>query len=194
MKVVVGLGNPGKEYERDRHNIGFMVVDAFARKHGFEFRRRKFRSALAEGRFGSGKLLLSKPLTFMNLSGEAVAPLAAFYKLPSESLLVVADDLDIPLGEIRLRPKGGSGGHNGLKSIIEHLGTREFPRLRIGIGRPPAGVDPADYVLQPFSPEEVPVVDLVVERAVEAIETWILRGIETAMNEFNRKPIARQDD
>ncbi len=194
MKVVVGLGNPGKEYERDRHNIGFVVVDAFARKHGFEFRRRKFRSTLAEGRFGSEKLLLSKPLTFMNLSGEAVAPLAAFYKLPSESLLVVADDLDIPLGEIRLRPKGGSGGHNGLKSIIDHLGTREFPRLRIGIGRPPAGVDPADYVLQPFSPEEIPVVELVVERAVGAIETWILRGIETAMNEFNRKPIARQDD
>ncbi len=194
MKVVVGLGNPGKEYERDRHNIGFMVVDAFARKHGFEFRRRKFRSTLAEGRFGPEKLLLSKPLTFMNLSGEAVAPLVAFYKLPSESLLVVADDLDIPLGEIRLRPKGGSGGHNGLKSIIDHLGTREFPRLRIGIGRPPAGVDPADYVLQPFSPEEIPVVELVVERAVGAIETWILRGIETAMNEFNRKPIARQDD
>jgi len=193
MKIVVGLGNPGAEYENHRHNVGFMVLDRFARKHGFEFAQKKFRAQVAEGFLGGEKVLLARPMTFMNLSGESVGPLVSFFKIPLDSLLVVADDLDIPLGEIRIRPKGGSGGHNGLKSVIRHLGTQEFPRLRVGIGRPPGNMDPADYVLQPFSPDEMPVVQQVLETAVSAVETWLLEGIEAAMNRFNRKPV-REDD
>ncbi len=183
--MVVGLGNPGREYERNRHNVGFQVLDMLAEKHGLEFDRRKFRALLAKGSVMEHDVILAKPITFMNLSGESVGPLAHFYKIEPQQILVVADDLDIPQGRIRLRPEGGSGGHNGLKSIIQHLGTREFHRLRIGIGRPPGNMDPADYVLQDFSPEEEAVMAEVRERAVAAIETWLEEGIETAMNRFN---------
>ncbi len=184
-RIIVGLGNPGKEYERNRHNVGFQVVDLLAEKHGLEFDRRRFRAMLTKGRILGHDVILAKPLTFMNQSGESVGPLAHFYKIPPEQLLVVTDDLDIPQGRIRLRPRGGSGGHNGLKSIIQHLGTQEFHRLRIGIGRPPGNMDPADYVLQDFTPEEEAVMAEVRERAVAAIETWLEEGMEAAMNRFN---------
>ena len=128
MKIVAGLGNPGRGYENRRHNVGFMVLDRFARKHGFEFAQKKFRAQIAGGFFDDEKILLARPMTFMNLSGESVGPLVSFFKTPLDSLLAVADDLDMPLGEIRIRPKGGSGGHNGLKSVIRRIGTQEFPR------------------------------------------------------------------
>ena len=190
VKAIIGLGNPGREYERNRHNIGFQVIDLLAEKHGMRFDQRKFRALLAKGRILGHDVILAKPLTFMNSSGEAVGPLAHFYKIEPQDILVIADDLDIPQGRIRLRPMGSSGGHNGLKSIILHLGTEDFSRARIGIGRPPGSMDPADYVLQDFTQDEEAVMTKVRGRAVEAIETWLEEGIEAAMNKFN---IRRQE-
>jgi PTH1 family peptidyl-tRNA hydrolase len=188
--MIVGLGNPGPEHARDRHNIGFQVVDLLAERHGLAFNRYQKRARLAIGEISGPngrvqRVLLAKPMTYMNLSGEAVGPLLRFYKIAPADLLVVYDDLDLPLGRIRLRPGGSSGGQKGVQSIIKHLGSEEFPRLRIGIGRPPGKMDPAAYVLQPFSPEQEEQMVLVRQQAVEAIETWLAHGIEVAMNRFN---------
>ncbi|MCS6842910.1 MAG: aminoacyl-tRNA hydrolase [Caldilineales bacterium] len=212
MKLIVGLGNPGKQYERNRHNVGFQCVDLLAQRHGLRFDIAKGKAKVALGAvqlptpqplapapsaLGAEpssaapalpqvqRVLLAKPQTFMNLAGQSVAALVRFYKVAPADLLVIFDDLDLPLGKLRLRAAGGSGGHNGMKSIIQALGTDQFPRLRIGIGRPPGQMDPADYVLQDFSPAEEEVMAPVRERAAEACEHWLAYGIEAAMNAFN---------
>ena len=187
LSLIVGLGNPGPEYAAHRHNIGFRVVDALAHAHGLTFaRRKKMKAWVAQGDIGSQTVLLAKPRTFMNLSGQAVSRLCRAQAVSLTRLLVVYDDLDLPLGRLRLRPGGGSGGHKGMRSIIQALGTQEFARLRVGIGRPPPGVDPADYVLSPFAPEEMDRAAAAIERAVAALVCWLTEGIETAMDRFNR--------
>ena len=190
QRMIVGLGNPGPEYAHSRHNIGFQVADLLAQRHDLEFDRFQKRARLAIGRVRapSGpelRTLVAKPMTYMNASGEAVAQLAAFYKIAPADILVVFDDLDLPIGRIRLRPGGGSGGQKGMQSIIKHLGSEAFPRVRIGIGRPPGQMDPADYVLRPFSPDQEAEMTFVRIRAAEAIEMWLDAGIEAAMNQFN---------
>lgn len=182
--LIVGLGNPGEAYARHRHNVGFMCVDLLARRHSLSFRRTRHRSLVAQGSICGREVTLAKPLTFMNLSGQAVAALVRHYHLPTEQLLVIYDDLDLPLGRLRLRPSGSSGGHKGLASIMEHLGTSNFPRLRIGIGRDPT-IDPADYVLSPFRPEEMELVQKVLEAAADAVEAVLTQGLQAAMNRFN---------
>lgn len=183
--LVVGLGNPGREYAATRHNIGFQVVSRLAEKHGLSFSRVQNEALVAAGRIGSTRAVLAKPQTWMNDSGRAVGPLVKFYKIELPRLLIVYDELDIPAGTLRLRSEGGSGGHRGLKSIIERLGTQNFARLRVGIGRPPGRMDPVDFVLQPFSREEEDLADQTRQRAVEAIESFLSEGILAAMNRFN---------
>jgi PTH1 family peptidyl-tRNA hydrolase len=188
--MIAGLGNPGLEYARNRHNIGFQVVELFAERHDLRFDKYHKRARLAIGRIvlrdsATLQVLLAKPLTYMNTSGESLGALAAFYRVVPEHILVVHDDLDLPLGRIRLRAGGSSGGQKGVQSIIEHLGTETFPRLRIGIGRPPGQMDPAAYVLQPFSAEQESEMAFVRPRAADAIEVWLTQGIEVAMNQFN---------
>jgi PTH1 family peptidyl-tRNA hydrolase len=185
--LIVGLGNPGAGYSAHRHNVGFHVVDAVARSHGLAFSRDKgARARVAEGRFGDRRVILAKPQTFMNSSGQAVRRLSRSRGIPPESILVVYDDLDLPLGRLRLRAEGGSGGHQGMRSIIEALGTQDFARLRVGIDRPPGSMDPADYVLHPFDREQKPIVADAVRRAAAAVEVWLSAGIVVAMDEFNR--------
>lgn len=187
--MIVGLGNPGSKYARHRHNIGFRVVDSLAGVHHLDFSRRKGGKAhVAEGQIGKRSVHLVKPQTFMNLSGQAVGRLSRAYEIPPAQILVVYDDLDLPLGRLRLRPEGGSGGHKGMRSIIDTLGTQAFPRLRVGIDRPPGRMDPADYVLQPFSEAEGRLVAEIAEKAVSAIECWLAEGIVAAMDQFNRSP------
>jgi PTH1 family peptidyl-tRNA hydrolase len=188
--MIVGLGNPGPEYAQSRHNVGFQVVDLLAERHDLEFDRFQKRARLAIGRVRTPagteqRVLVAKPMTYMNASGEAVAPLAAFYKIAPADVLVVFDDLDLPVGRIRLRPGGGSGGQKGMQSIIKHLGSETFPRLRVGIGRPPGQMDPAAYVLRPFSTEQEVEMTFVRMTAADAIEAWLAFGIEAAMNQFN---------
>jgi PTH1 family peptidyl-tRNA hydrolase len=183
--LIVGLGNPGRKYARHRHNAGFLTIDRLARRHELPFARQKGKAKIAEGRIAGQRAILAKPQTYVNLSGESVAALARFFKIPPDRVLVVYDDLDLPLARLRLRPNGGSGGHKGLKSIAERLGTQAFPRLRIGIGRPARG-DPTDYVLQDFTADEWMEVDPALDRAVEAVEHWLVHGIDATMNLFNR--------
>jgi PTH1 family peptidyl-tRNA hydrolase len=187
--LIVGLGNPGKEYANHRHNIGFQIVEALAKAHDLRFARHKGSKAhVAEGQVGERPVCLAKPQTFMNLSGQAVGRLSRAYEIPPPQILVVYDDLDLPLGRLRLRPEGGSGGHKGIRSIIDTMGTQAFPRLRVGIDRPPGRLDPADYVLQPFSKAERDLVSKAIERAVSAIECWLAEGIVPAMDQFNQPP------
>ncbi len=184
--LIVGLGNPGKSYEKTRHNIGFAAVQELARKHGFVFQRQlKFKSSLAEGQIGSRRVLLQMPLTYMNLSGEAVALAMRFWKIDLKNLLVIVDDIAIGLGELRLKINSGSGGHNGLKSIEEHLQTQRYARLRIGVGDRQEG-DLASHVLGRFSEDEQKVAAAVVERSVQAAEIWLQKGITSAMDFANR--------
>jgi PTH1 family peptidyl-tRNA hydrolase len=195
--MIVGLGNPGPEYARHRHNIGFQVVDLFAERHGLAFDKFQKRGRLAVGKISlrngwTGRVLLAKPMTYMNSSGEAVGPLAAFYKITPANILVVHDDLDLPLGRLRLRPNGSPGGQKGVASIIRALGSDAFCRLKVGISRPggqyssaPPAMDPADYVLQPFTAEQEKEMSLARVRAADAIEVWLSEGIEAAMNTFN---------
>jgi PTH1 family peptidyl-tRNA hydrolase len=182
--VICGLGNPGRKYAKNRHNAGFQCLDRLATEWGLCFQRMRFKAYVEETRFADHKIILAKPLTFMNDSGESVAPLVHWYKVPEERLLVIYDDLDLPLGTIRLRPEGSDGGHKGMRSIIRQLGTQDFPRLRIGIGRPEWG-EPYQYVLNDFSADQVPVMEETYEVAVEAIECFIQQGIKAAMNTFN---------
>jgi PTH1 family peptidyl-tRNA hydrolase len=187
LSLVVGLGNPGAEYAGHRHNVGFQVVDALAQTHGLAFyRRRDARARVAEGRIGDRPVLLAKPQAFMNLSGRSVGRLSRGRRIPPERILVIYDDLDLPLGRLRLRPQGGSGGHKGMRSIIEVLGTGAFPRLRVGIDRPPGQMDPAEYVLQPFDREQQSLLASVMQRAVAAAECWLSEGIVVAMDQFNQ--------
>ncbi len=183
-RVIVGLGNPGSKYTRTRHNAGFQCVESLARAHGLRFEQTRFKTSLAMGRIAGARVVLARPLTYMNLCGGAISSLVRWQRLGLDDLLVVYDDLDLPLGLVRLRASGGSGGHKGMASIIQALGTREFPRLRIGIGRSLED-DPADYVLHRFTYDEMIVMEPAYARALRAIERYLPRGIETAMNEFN---------
>lgn len=183
MHIVVGLGNPGREYLATRHNVGFMVIDELARRLSATGFRRRFRSELGEGLLAGEKVVLVKPQTFMNLSGGAVREVANWYHSPKENMLVVLDDLDLPFGSLRLRASGSAGGHNGLSSIIEQIGTHQIPRLKVGIGR---GRLPATaHVLARFSPDEQRELPDIVSRATDAVEHWAQQGIVAAMNRFN---------
>jgi PTH1 family peptidyl-tRNA hydrolase len=185
VALIVGLGNPGREYAQTRHNIGFQVVSRLADKHGLNFSRVQNQAIIATGRVGGARVVLAKPQTWMNDSGQAVGPLVRFYKVELTRLLIVYDDLDRPSGSLRLRSEGGHGGHNGMRSIVTRLGTQEFARLRVGIGRPPGRMDPAAYVLQPFARDEEILMDAARDRAVEAIECFLAEGIVSAMNKYN---------
>jgi PTH1 family peptidyl-tRNA hydrolase len=185
VSLIVGLGNPGREYAQTRHNIGFQVITRLAEEHGLSFSRMQNEALVATGRIGAVRVVLAKPQTWMNESGKAVGPLVRFYKIEFARLLVVYDDLDRPAGTLRLRSEGGSGGHRGMNSIITRLGTQDFARLRVGIGRPPGRMDPAAYVLQPFGRDDEMLMDMARDRAVEAIECFLAEGIVAAMNRFN---------
>ena len=192
MKLIVGLGNPGRDYVNNRHNVGFKCVDLFAREHGISLTQRGARSKLGTGEVADTRIVLAKPQTFMNLSGEAVSALVRRYKLSAQDILVVCDDLDLPLGKIRIREKGSSGGHNGLKSIIARLGTQDFPRIRVGIS--PAEdsdsdstskVDAIEHVLGDFTDAEKTVMREVYPKVVATIEYVLGEGIAAAMNKYN---------
>jgi PTH1 family peptidyl-tRNA hydrolase len=183
--LVAGLGNRGRAFRENRHNSGFMVVDRIAHRWGMDFTKTQNNALIAEGRTSGGKVLLIKPQMMMNLSGRSVAPLIRYYRVPLEQLVVVYDDLDLPLGSLRLRPFGGTGGHRGMESIVQELGSDQFPRLRIGIGRPPGRMDPAAYVLQDFSTSEAELFADIAEQAADCISVLLSEGIEAAMTRFN---------
>jgi PTH1 family peptidyl-tRNA hydrolase len=185
--LIAGLGNPGREYRDSRHNVGFMVLDRLAQGMGLAFTRRQADALYATGRLGGQPVVLAKPQRYVNLSGRPVASLLRFHDIPPERLLVAFDELDLPLGALRLRPEGGTSGHRGMQSIVEALGTQAFPRLRFGIGRPPGRMDPAAYVLQVFAEDELPLADEMIGRAVEAIRVFVTEGIAPAMNRYNTR-------
>jgi len=188
MKLVAGLGNPGRQYQGTRHNLGFEVVDEVARRHGLTFETAPADALQAKWRRAAGEapVLLVKPLTFMNLSGQAVGALARFYKIAPADLLVVCDDVNLALGRLRTRGAGSEGGHNGLRSIAQDLGTADYPRLRVGVGRGDGRRDLADHVLARFEPDEKSQVDDAVTRAADAVELWTAEGLAATMNAFNR--------
>ena len=184
--LIVGLGNPGGQYDNTRHNAGFAVADELARRGGFDLRRVKFKALTASAAIGGQGALVMKPTTYMNLSGEAVGEAARFYKLAPDHVLVISDDVDLPLGKLRLRTGGSAGGHNGLKSIIQHLGTDQFPRLKVGVGgKPHPDYDMADWVLGKFQGEDKKLMDETVKRAADAVECLLKDGPQRAMNQFN---------
>ena len=183
--MIVGLGNPGPAYRHTRHNFGFLAIDELANACGIQVKRLKFKAMIGEGRYAESKLILVKPMTFMNESGKAVSPLLRFYKLPISNLLVIHDDLDLPLGTLRLRPSGGTSGQRGMASIITQLGTQDFPRMRLGISRPPGQMDPVDYVLKDFLPSETDLQKIVLRTAVEASQMFITEGLTRTMNQYN---------
>ena len=182
--LIVGLGNTGRKYQRNRHNVGFMVVDRLAELHGIGMSRVQNKALVGNGRIANQSVILAKPQTMMNLSGDAVGSIANYYNILPANVLVIYDELDLPLGTIRLREKGGAGGHNGMKSIINHLGN-EFPRLRLGISRPPGRMPPAAYVLQDFGKEDEPIVVELIDTAVRAVTTFLTDGINLAMSRHN---------
>ena len=183
--MIVGLGNPGREYRETRHNVGFMLLDRLTVKLNARVTRLQSRALVASANYQERKIILAKPQTFMNLSGQSVQGLIHFYKLPLENLLIAHDDLDLPVGTIRIRPDGGSAGQKGMMSILERLGTDEFARIRLGIGRPPGQMEAPDYVLQDFSNADLTVISETLNRAAQAALTWVTDGLETAMNKFN---------
>ncbi len=188
MKLIVGLGNPGRRYQGTRHNVGARVIDALVRRHGVTLREDGW-AEVGTLRLDGRRAVLARPQTYVNVSGTAVADLRRRHRVALEHLLVIYDDLDLPVGQVRVRSLGGHGGHNGMRSIIEALGKQTFPRLRIGIGRPPVSIDPAEYVLSRFSAAEAPAVEEAVERGADAVELFIRRGIEATMNAFNARPL-----
>ena len=184
--LVVGLGNPGAKYENTRHNVGFMTADALADRNGEPIRRVKYHALTSEAVIGGQSVLLMKPTTFMNLSGQAVSEAARFYKIPADHVLIVSDDVDLPLGKLRIRKSGSAGGHNGLKNIIQLLGTDQFPRLKIGVGgKPHPDYNMADWVLGQFQGEDKKTIDDAVARAADAVECLLADGIDRAMNQYN---------
>jgi peptidyl-tRNA hydrolase, PTH1 family len=188
-KMIVGLGNPGAKYALNRHNIGFQSIDRFARRHRIEGGRVQNRAMTVDAWISRAdqraKVILVKPMTYMNASGEAVGPLARYYHVDPADIIVVHDDLDLGMGKLRLRRDGSSGGQNGIKSIAQHLGTLEFHRAKVGIGRPPGRMDPAAYVLQDFSAQEEEIFAPLREKVCDALECWLFEGIEAAMNQYN---------
>lgn len=185
MRLIVGLGNPGDRYRYTRHNVGFWVVDELAKRSAATWKGGRFKSELAEARFNGESVLLVKPQTFMNASGEAVRPLADYYKVPPSCILAVYDDMNLGAGVIRLRARGSAGGHNGMKSLIQHLGTEDFPRLRVGIGAPGPGVTGVDYVLTALPKESLLQLSQAADIAAEAASCWVLEGIDKAMSRYN---------
>jgi PTH1 family peptidyl-tRNA hydrolase len=197
VKLIVGLGNPGRRYRGTRHNVGFAVVDELARRAGTAFEAAPADALMARAKPGGGGVLLAKPLTLMNLSGGAVGELARYFRIGLPDLLVVADDVNLPLGRLRARAQGSDGGHKGLRSIIERLGTEGFARLRVGVGRGDPARDLADHVLAGFDPDERAAAETAVMRAADAAEVFVGAGIEAMMNQFNRPeepPAGREDD
>lgn len=185
MKMIIGLGNPGKKYEQTRHNVGFMVIDELAKQYGVELNQTKFQALYAIAHTPKGKVLLVKPFTYMNLSGEAVVPLMNYFDVEQEDIVVIYDDLDLATGKLRLRQRGSAGGHNGIKSLIQHLGSQNFNRIRIGISRPPAGMKVPDYVLANFREEERPDIQQAVDQSAKACQTFLEKPFLEVMNEFN---------
>ena len=185
MYIIVGLGNPGVEYERTRHNVGFRVIDELAKNLKIDMSKNKFDAIIGEGRFGSEKIILMKPQTYMNLSGNSVKQAMEFYKLDIENLIIIYDDIDIELGKIRIKKNGGPGTHNGMRNIVQMLSSESFPRVRIGTDKPKNSMDLASFVLMPFSKEENDVVNNAIINASKAVEKIIVGGVQTAMNEFN---------
>jgi len=191
MKLIVGLGNPGRIYAHNRHNAGFRCLNYFARLHSIRFDHRQCQARVGIGELGGEQLLLAKPRTFVNLSGKPVACLVRKHDIPLSDLLVIYDDLDLPVGKIRLRQSGGSGGHKGMNSIISALGSEDFPRIRVGIGRPQAQEQSmsedaiVNYVLSDFSPQEEAIIKPVIAKVAEAIDCFLTQGIEAAMSKFN---------
>lgn len=183
--MIVGLGNPGKDYQKNRHNVGFMAIDKITQEFGIENKKVKSKAIIMEGKRNNKKIILVKPQTFMNLSGSAVASLVQFFKIDPENLIVIHDDLDLPFLSIRLRPGGGAGGQKGIASIIQNLGTQQFNRIRIGVGRPPGRMDAADYVLQNFPKQEEKELPFLFDTVTKAVECILDSGIEIAMNKFN---------
>lgn len=188
--IIAGLGNPEKKYIGTRHNVGFAVIDKLCNRYGIELTETKFNAAYGIGRIDDHKVLVMKPLTYMNRSGEAIGPMCHFYKVnPENDLIVISDDIDQEVGNIRIRPKGSAGGHNGLKSIIAHCATDGFSRIRVGVGKKPQGMDLADHVLSRFSKDEEALLDSAMDSAVEAIPVIIEEGTNAAMNRYNRKVV-----
>jgi len=187
VKLIVGLGNPGREYRETRHNVGFMVVDEIARRHSLmlALAPSQVPDAFIAKKYGAEPLLVAKPLTFMNRSGDAVAALSRYYDIAPADLLVVVDEVALPFGRLRARPRGSAGGHNGLKSVIDRLGTMEFPRLRLGVGRGDSRRDLADHVLSKFEADERAVLEEFITRAADAAEMFAAAGIEKVMNAYN---------
>ena len=188
--LVAGLGNPGPSYAGNRHNAGYLTADVLAARAGARFRAGKFRAATAEGRVAGSGVIIVKPLTFMNDSGISVAGVSGYHRLDPEHIVVVHDDLDLPFGAIRLKRGGGDNGHNGLRSVTAHLGTREYYRVRIGIGRPPGRMDPAAYVLRDFSAAERKELPFVLDRAADAVEALLADGLTAAQNRFHGSGLA----
>lgn len=192
MKLIIGLGNPGSQYEKTRHNVGFHVVDFLATTYSMRWERRG-RAMIANGTIGIEKVVLVKPLTFMNNSGEAVGELVRWFKIEPDDILVIYDELDLPMGQMRLRPQGSSGGHNGINSLISHLHTNQFPRLRVGIGRPAnSRIDTVNYVLGVPAGEERIEIEISERKAAEAIPLYLEKGLEAAMNLLNVDPEAQR--
>ncbi len=183
--LIAGLGNPGPEYRHNRHNVGFMLVDRLAARLGVKFTRLESKALVAKGDYEGRRVILAKPHTYMNLSGQAVGALARYYKVPLANLLIAYDDVDLPLGAIRIRPGGGSAGQKGMASIIERLGTQDIQRMRLGIGRPPGRMEAAGYVLQDFSTADLVTLDPTLDKAAEAALRFVLDGLEAAMNQYN---------
>lgn len=185
MKLIVGLGNPGVPYRQTRHNIGFEVIDELANRYGVSVDKSKYNGLYSMIYKNGEKVILLKPMTYMNLSGEAIRPMMDYYDIGIDEITVIYDDLDLPVGKIRLRQKGSAGGHNGIKSTIQHLGTQQFNRIRIGIDRPPAGMAVPDYVLGKFSKEDRPVMETAVKKSADACELWLSKPFLEVMNQFN---------
>ncbi len=192
--LIVGLGNPGREYAGNRHNVGFQIADRVVATQQLSFSKVQHQAMIALGRLHDHRVVIAKPQTYMNDSGRAVSALLNFYKIPRDRLIVIFDDLDLPFGTLRLRSDGGAGGHNGMRSIIGQLGSNQFARLRVGIGRPPGRMDPAAFVLQDFSRDEALELPGVLDRAVKAVETFVVDNITTAMNQFNSSQLGGQKD
>lgn len=186
MKLIVGLGNPGKQYENTRHNIGFEVIDELSDRFSIPLNQSKFKGLYGIGFHQGEKVILLKPLTYMNLSGESIRAVCDYYQIDIENIVIIYDDLDLPVGKIRLRQKGSAGGHNGIKSTVAHLGTQEFNRIRIGIDRPKNGMKVPDYVLGRFHDEERPLTQEAVKKSAAACEAWLEKPFLQVMNEFNQ--------
>ncbi len=186
IKVIIGLGNPGSKYDNTKHNIGFDVIDYISHQYNISINKVKFKSIIGEGKIDGERVILVKPQTYMNLSGESVREIIEWYKLPVGNIIIIFDDIDLNMGKIRVRPKGSAGSHNGMKSVIYQIQDDNFPRIRIGIGRPPEGWDLADYVLSKFGADDRKIMDESVKNAAKAVEIIIKSGVDSAMNLINK--------